>query len=120
MTCGNSVAYSLPPLQRIYYLSGQTFSGKTFTMGSSNDKNTPAADCGIIPRAFFDIMNKLPEDGARCIVKVSFLEIYQEQIRDLLMPHSTNKEISVRENKGHIVVSGVHEEVVVTIDDLQR
>ena len=89
-------------------------------MGSSNDKNTPAADCGIIPRAFFDIMNNLPEDGARCIVKVSFLEIYQEQIRDLLMPHSTNKEISVRENKGQIVVSGVHEEVVVTVDDLQR
>jgi hypothetical protein len=91
-------------------------------MGSSNDSNTPAADCGIIPRAFFDIMRKLPsqESGMRSVVKVSFLEIYQEQIRDLLMPQSTNKEISVRENKGQIVLSGVYEETIENVDDLNR
>ncbi len=89
-------------------------------MGSTNDKNTPMADCGIIPRAFFDIMSRLPDGGSQCVIKVSFLEIYQEQIRDLLMPQSTNKEISVRENKGQIVVSGVHEEVIASVDDLQR
>lgn len=36
------------------------------------------------------------------------------------MPQSTNREISVRENKGTIVVSGVHEQVVESVEDMNQ
>ena len=64
---------------------GQTGSGKTFTMGSSNvvseEKNL-----GIIPRVVRDIYNEINRrrDNFEFIVKVSFLEIYNEEIHDLL------------------------------------
>ncbi|KAJ3307105.1 Chromosome-associated kinesin kif4a [Kappamyces sp. JEL0829] len=88
-------------------------------MGSSNDRATSLDDQGIIPRVFDDIFSNLSrESGVENILKVSFLEIYQEQIRDLLMPHSTNREISVRENKGTIVVLGVHEQIVRSAKDM--
>jgi hypothetical protein len=61
--------------------SGQTSSGKTFTMGSSNDTTTQKDDLGIIPRAFNQIFSNLPQEtGLRNIIKVSFVEIYQEQV----------------------------------------
>ena len=53
-------------------------------------------------------------------MRVSFLEIYQEQIRDLLMPEVDPRDISIRESKGQIIVSGVHEERVQTIEDMLK
>lgn len=49
-------------------------------------------------------------------MRVSFLEIYQEQLRDLLMPDTDGKkEISIRENKsGSITLSGIHEQPIKT------
>ena len=51
-------------LHSIYYrlinaCSGQTFSGKTYTMGSDNDAGTSEESRGIIPRAVEDIFLKL-------------------------------------------------------------
>jgi hypothetical protein len=48
------------------------------------------------------------------------LEIYQEQIRDLLMPDNSSKEISIRESKGSITICGIHEETVDTAAQMQR
>jgi hypothetical protein len=36
------------------------------------------------------------------------------------MPQSTNREISIRENKGQIVLSGVHEEIVSTPEEMMQ
>jgi hypothetical protein len=57
---------------------GQTYSGKTYTMGSSNNDNTPLEQMGIIPRVFRDIFDRKVEDDD--VFKVSFVEIYQEQV----------------------------------------
>eukprot|EP00698_Gefionella_okellyi_P002982 TRINITY_DN12815_c0_g1_i1.p1 TRINITY_DN12815_c0_g1~~TRINITY_DN12815_c0_g1_i1.p1 ORF type:complete len:705 (+),score=184.81 TRINITY_DN12815_c0_g1_i1:34-2148(+) len=60
---------------------GQTGSGKTFTM---EGKGAPE-DRGIIPNAFFDIFTAIShETHKQFLVRVSFLEIYQEDIYDLL------------------------------------
>ncbi|KAM3723106.1 Kinesin-like protein KIF3A [Dirofilaria immitis] len=59
---------------------GQTGTGKTFTMLGSN--NYP----GIIPNSFvhiFDYIAKCQQDKT-FLVRVSYLEIYNEEIRDLL------------------------------------
>ncbi|KAH9269335.1 hypothetical protein BASA83_008558 [Batrachochytrium salamandrivorans] len=101
---------------------GQTFSGKTFTMGSSNDHRTSDLIQGIIPRVVLDIFEHIKSSTINDYqVQVSFVEIYQEQIRDLLMPKNDQREIAVRENKfGVITISGVHEESVSTPAELMR
>ena len=101
---------------------GQTFSGKTYTMGSCNDHNTRDEERGIIPRVVLDIFERIENDRQNSYrLHVSFLEIYQEQIRDLLMRRSDLKEISIRESKnGLISISGIHEELVVSPSDMLR
>lgn len=61
----------------------QTGTGKTFTMEGSLGS---AKDHGIIPRAVASVFEKLEASGADFTVRISFLEIYQEQLEDLLEP----------------------------------
>ena len=78
------------PLLHVSYLpiqvlktSLQTGAGKTFTM--EGVKGDPELE-GVIPRSFhhiFDRISNAPEDE-RYLVRASYLEIYQEEIRDLL------------------------------------
>ena len=68
---------------------GQTGSGKTYTMGGldfpfSSSPNS-AAPTGIIPRAVTTLYQRLDQmDQSKIKVKVSYVEIYNEEIRDLL------------------------------------
>lgn len=97
---------------------GQTFSGKTYTMGSNNTDKSPQNEVGIIPRVIYDLFSKIEGDKKwKYITKVSFLEVYQEQVRDLLSDH-VPKEINIRENKGNIVISGIHEEIATSAEDM--
>ncbi|XP_034947079.1 kinesin-like protein KIF3B [Chelonus insularis] len=61
---------------------GQTGTGKTYTMeGSKNDLERR----GIIPRSFEHIFNHIGRsENMQYLVRASYLEIYQEEIRDLL------------------------------------
>ncbi|NWR62882.1 KIF17 protein, partial [Bucorvus abyssinicus] len=69
---------------------GQTGSGKSFTMQGVVD---PSTQKGIIPRAFEHIFETSPghrscsvqcAENAKFLVRTSYLEIYNEDIRDLL------------------------------------
>jgi hypothetical protein len=99
---------------------GQTFSGKTYTMGSNNMDNPTENEQGIIPRVIKDLFRKIEADNVmNYITKVSFLEVYQEQVRDLLATtDQPTKEINIREIKGHILVSGITEELALGVDDM--
>jgi chromosome segregation ATPase len=62
---------------------GQTGSGKTFTMQGGNTEDTQ----GIIPRSIAQILetsNTMQSDGWVFNIKASFVEIYNEEIVDLL------------------------------------
>ena len=70
---------------------GQTGTGKTFTMeGVHTDPDLR----GIIPRAFGQIFEYIQTQGGQeveYLVRASYLEIYNEEIRDLLSKNSQNK-----------------------------
>ncbi|XP_066147878.1 uncharacterized protein [Euwallacea fornicatus] len=64
---------------------GQTGTGKTYTMGSGLQKLSNSSDSGIIPRALEQIFEERYEKSeAEIEVFVSFCEIYNEKVFDLL------------------------------------
>lgn len=67
---------------------GQTGTGKTHTMeGEVNSEELK----GIIPRAVEDIFGKLENGVGDHSVKISFMELYNEQLEDLLREPSEEK-----------------------------
>ncbi|XP_065492617.1 stAR-related lipid transfer protein 9 isoform X2 [Caloenas nicobarica] len=72
---------------------GQTGSGKTYTM-----MGTPAS-IGLTPRiceGLFSRKDDYSDQTASCRVKVSFLEIYNERVRDLLKQSDQKKPYTLR------------------------
>uniref|UniRef100_A0A182N6T9 Kinesin motor domain-containing protein n=1 Tax=Anopheles dirus TaxID=7168 RepID=A0A182N6T9_9DIPT len=75
---------------------GQTGSGKTFTM-----MGTPEAQ-GLIPRicrSLFARMKLGQEEGTGFKTQCSYLEIYNERVKDLLGPSSAGHGLRVREHR---------------------
>lgn len=62
---------------------GQTGTGKTFTMEGDRSR---AEMKGIIPNSFAHIFGHIAkaEENVKFLVRVSYLEIYNEEVRDLL------------------------------------
>eukprot|EP01084_Bolivina_argentea_P190115 326800_1 len=76
---------------------GQTGSGKTYTMFGPEDNETNPKLMGIIPRSISYIFSEIEDDPniIEARVKVAFLEIYKEKLRDLLNPKS-KKQLKIR------------------------
>ena len=89
---------------------GQTGSGKTFTMGTATGSDQVNDSDGVIPRACADLFRTIDErcDG-NAKVELSYLEIYNEEIRDLMLPAGTNgEELRIRETlDGQVYVAGL-------------
>ncbi|CAO3700031.1 unnamed protein product [Rhizopus microsporus] len=93
---------------------GQTGSGKTYSMGTSYHQQDPK-HYGIVPRfaenLFYWIQTQTNNSNTSYKVRISFLELYNEDLIDLL--NINNNSITIREDSlGNISWSGVHEEVV--------
>ncbi|XP_039704802.1 centromere-associated protein E isoform X3 [Pteropus medius] len=89
---------------------GQTASGKTYTMMGSDDY------LGVIPRAIQDIFQKIKKFPDReFLLRVSYMEIYNETITDLLCNTQKMKPLIIREDfNRNVYVSDLTEEVVYT------
>ncbi|XVF76585.1 hypothetical protein PTKIN_Ptkin13bG0277500 [Pterospermum kingtungense] len=108
---------------------GQTGTGKTYTMegGMRNKGGDLPAAAGVIPRAVRQIFDTLEAQNADYSMKVTFLELYNEEITDLLAPednsrHADDKQrkpISLMEDgKGCVVVRGLEEEAVYSANEI--
>lgn len=86
---------------------GVTSSGKTHTM--HGDQRSP----GIIPLAVKDAFSIIQETPNReFLLRVSYLEIYNEVVNDLLNPAGQN--LRIREDSQGTFVEGIKEEVVLS------
>ncbi|KAK7319015.1 hypothetical protein RJT34_03724 [Clitoria ternatea] len=109
---------------------GQTGSGKTYTMwGPPNallDENSANDQQGLAPRVFERLFARINEEQIKQSDKqlkyqchCSFLEIYNEQITDLLNPNQRN--LQIREDvKTGVYVENLTEEQVFTIKDVTQ
>ncbi|KAI9179346.1 Kinesin-like protein kip2 [Blastocladiella emersonii ATCC 22665] len=86
---------------------GQTSSGKTYTMMGTD------SEPGVIPQAVHDVFQyiKLSEGRREFLLRVSYLEIYNESIRDLLAPDTRDLRIHEDRKRG-VYVSPLKEEIV--------
>lgn len=98
---------------------GQTGTGKTYTM--DGDQTSKSKERGIVPRAFehiFDYMTANAESH-KFSVTVTYIELYNEQIRDLLAKSDPQQPLSIHEdpNKG-FYIKGVTSKAVTSFDEI--
>lgn len=116
---------------------GQTSSGKSYTMGTSAGDEVDyeslvagrSADpqMGIIPRAvarIFSSMRQNKASGTQYSAKVSFIEIYNEDLIDLLGDAADSEarpHVQIREGKnGQIIWSGLREVKVANVAEVMN
>ncbi|KAG7223455.1 hypothetical protein INR49_015559 [Caranx melampygus] len=102
---------------------GQTGSGKTYTLRGGN-LGFSDEEGGIIDRLAQGVFALLGEkmknsDGVEATVRVSYMELYKEELRDLLELKTSHKDLHIREDeKGNTVVVGAKEVVVNSAEEL--
>ncbi|ROV97116.1 hypothetical protein VMCG_07511 [Cytospora schulzeri] len=128
---------------------GQSGAGKSYTMGTSGPQDDLAV-MGVIPRAAIALFDKL--DGPKgnpnrnsmsqmraparystqapsrkgeknWVLKATYVEIYNEQLRDLLLPEHIpaheRSPVTIREDtKGNIILTGLRQLEVNSVEDL--
>ncbi|CAH2059112.1 unnamed protein product [Thlaspi arvense] len=113
---------------------GQTGTGKTYTMEGEcrRSKGGPSgglpAEAGVIPRAVKQIFDTLEGQQAEYSVKVTFLELYNEEITDLLAPEDISRVATedkqkkplplMEDGKGGVLVRGLEEEIVTSANEI--
>ncbi|EDO49145.1 predicted protein [Nematostella vectensis] len=105
---------------------GQTGTGKTYTMEGEKSEENLSWDqdplAGIIPRTMHQLFERLnSQTDCEFSVRVSFLEIYNEELFDLLSPNFETAKLRLFEDgarKGSVVIQGLEELVVSDRDEV--
>lgn len=130
---------------------GQSGAGKSYTMGTSGPSEQGDLDVmGVIPRAAIALFEKLdgprgnPNRGSMSqlraparysaqmparntdknwVLKATYVEIYNEQLRDLLLPEHIpaheRSPVTIREDtKGNIILTGLRQIEINSVEDL--
>ncbi|CAL1399189.1 unnamed protein product [Linum trigynum] len=112
---------------------GQTGTGKTYTMegGMVSEDGEFPSDAGIIPRAVQQIFEVLEARSEDYSMKVTFLELYNEEIMDLLADSDESVTASVDEKlkkpialledgKGGVFIRGLEQELVSSAKEIYK
>lgn len=92
-----------------------TIDGISENINSENNKELE----GIIPRAFEQIWSNISRsENMNFLVAVSYLEIYMEELRDLLKPNSS-KSLELREHEQMgVYVPNLHSVLCKNVDEM--
>ncbi|KAI0559641.1 Kinesin motor [Gracilaria domingensis] len=108
------VASAIDGINGVIFAYGQTAAGKTYTMLGTD------ADAGITPRSISNVFQLIAQCSQRqFLLRASYIEIYNEIIRDLLLPANDNLRIHEDVINKRVFVDA-REEVVVCVDDVMR
>ncbi|XP_064422496.1 kinesin-like protein KIF27 [Latimeria chalumnae] len=99
---------------------GQTGSGKTYTIGGGHVVSVSEEEKGIIPRAIQEIFQSICENhNIDFTVKISYIEVHKEELKDLLELETSTKDLHIREDeKGNTVIIGAKECQVESADEV--
>src|SRR6195952_5954095 len=95
---------------------GQTGAGKSYTMMGTDIADDDGK--GVIPRIVQQIFHSILSSPSTIeyTVRVSYMEIYMERIRDLLAPQNDNLPVHEEKNRG-VYVKGLLEVYVTSVDE---
>ncbi|XP_065844759.1 kinesin-like protein KIF27 [Oscarella lobularis] len=100
---------------------GQTGSGKTYTIeGPPGLSSFESDERGLLPRALQKIFTQITsrEEDVEVNLGVTYVEIYQEELCDLLHVSASSHDLHIREdNKGNTVLVGVREVKIRSLQD---
>ncbi|KAI0599368.1 P-loop containing nucleoside triphosphate hydrolase protein [Biscogniauxia sp. FL1348] len=96
---------------------GQTGAGKSYTMMGTSIEDEEGK--GITPRIIEQIFSSIMSSPATIeyTVRVSYMEIYMERIRDLLAPQNDNLPVHEEKNRG-VYVKGLLEIYVSSVEEV--
>ncbi|KAJ3811682.1 P-loop containing nucleoside triphosphate hydrolase protein [Lentinula aff. lateritia] len=110
------VVAAMEGFNAVIFAYGQTASGKTYTLSGSE------VEPGIIPRAMRQVFSYIRRTETReYLLRCSYLEIYNEQIHDLLAPPGVPNKVELQGGtaNGDIILAPLREEVVTSIKGVQ-
>ncbi|XP_022094268.1 kinesin-like protein KIF27 [Acanthaster planci] len=119
--CVNSlVASFFEGYNATVFAYGQTGSGKTYTVGGHTAATLTEDEQGIIPRAVQHMFSIIEENhNVDYNLNVSYIEIYKEELKDLLDLETNSKEMHIREDEhGNTVVIGATEVSCESLDEV--
>lgn len=108
----------------LIFAYGPTNSGKTFTIQGGKDESA-----GILPRALATLFESLAaseQSGSDWTVWVTYMEIYNENVYDLLdqppdkSKNEVRKQCKLKEHNGQIHVKGLRELQVRSVDEARQ
>ncbi|KAF1002941.1 hypothetical protein AG4045_017975, partial [Apium graveolens] len=108
----------------------ETIANKQIDRTFMFDKNGEfPSDAGVIPTAVRNFFNILEAQSAEYSMKVTHLELYNEEITDLFAPEECSKFIEdkskkpialMEDGKGGVLVRGLEEEIVRTVNEIYK
>ncbi|KAF5386439.1 hypothetical protein D9757_005841 [Collybiopsis confluens] len=110
------VVAAMEGFNAVVFAYGQTASGKTYTLSGSE------SEPGIIPRAMRQVFSHIRRTETReYLLRCSYLEIYNEQIHDLLAPPGAPNKVELQGGSvgGEITLAPLREEVIISIKGVQ-
>ncbi|KAK7018005.1 Kinesin-related protein 11 [Halocaridina rubra] len=115
----NSVEEVLNGFNCTIFAYGQTGTGKTYTMEGERTLDSTTWDdgpeAGIIPRCVNHLFDELRLQNIEFTMRVSFLELYNEELFDLLSPSNDMSKLRLYEDttrKGSCIIHGLEEVLV--------
>ncbi|KXN71342.1 kinesin-domain-containing protein, partial [Conidiobolus coronatus NRRL 28638] len=101
---------------------GQTGTGKTYTMqGNVDNRNqTITSESGLIPRTLDHLLRTLSQSGIEFSLKISMIELYNEEVTDLLTPSEAKPLHLYQDPQKGLIIPKLEEFPITSVDQAMK